>query len=327
MTVLSWLYISFGELPVISALMYGVKPAVVAVVAYAILNIGRKAIKNWFAALLAVFAFAALYFFGIPFPLIILSAGLAGFIASYISPDFYPKAIPSDSASEIPYMRPSFARTAIQLTIGAVLWLIPLIVLTAWLSWDNIFRDISLFFTKVAFVTFGGAYAVLPYVAQHAIDIHGWITPHQMIAGLALGEMTPGPLIKIVAFIGFLGVWQTTDLGILGAIAGATVATYYTFLPSFLFILIGAPIIEASRGMTKLSAALSAITAAVVGVILNLAVFFSRHVFLPEDLNLDIIAVLIAAAAFICLWRFKLNILYVILLGGIAGMFYKLLAL
>jgi chromate transporter len=324
MTVLSWLYISFGELPVISALMYGVKPAVVAVVAYAILNIGRKAIKNWFAAMLAVFAFAALYFFGIPFPLIILSAGLAGFIASYISPDFYPKAIPSDSASEIPYMRPSFARTALQLTVGAVLWIVPLIVLTAWLSWDNIFKDISLFFTKVAFVTFGGAYAVLPYVAQHAIDIHGWITPHQMIAGLALGEMTPGPLIKIVAFIGFLGVWQTTDLGILGAIAGAFAATYYTFLPSFLFILIGAPIIEASRGMTKLSAALSAITAAVVGVIFNLAVFFSRHVFLPEDLNLDIIAVLIAAAAFICLWRFKLNILYVILLGGIAGMFYKL---
>ncbi len=325
MTVLSWLYISFGELAVVSGLMYGIKPAVVAVVAYAMLSIGRKTIKNWFSAVLAVFAFAALYFFNIPFPLVIISAGLAGFTASYIIADFYPKTIPSDSTVEVPHMKPSFARTSLQLAAGAALWLIPLIVFTVWLSWDNIFKDIGLFFTKVALVTFGGAYAVLPYVAQNAIDIHGWITPSQMIAGLALGEITPGPLIKIVAFVGFLGVWQTTDLGALGAIAGATVATYYTFLPSFLFILIGAPIIEASRGMTKLSAALSAITAAVVGVIFNLAVFFGSHVFLPKGLNLDIIAVLIAAAAFLCLWRFNLNILYVLLFGGLAGLAYKLL--
>jgi len=326
MTVLSWLYISFGELSVVSGLLYGIKPVVVAIVAYAILNIGRKAIKNWFAAMLAAFAFAALYFFDIPFPLVIITAGLAGFAASYISDDFYPKTIPSNSAIEIPHMRPSFARTSLQLAAGAALWLIPLIILTVWLSWDNIFRDIGLFFTKVAFVTFGGAYAVLPFVAQNAIDIHAWITADQMIKGLALGEIIPGPLIKIVAFVGFLGVWQTTDFGILGAIAGAAVATYYTFLPSFLFILIGAPIIEASRGMTKLSAALSAITAAVVGVIFNLAMFFGRHVFLPEGLNLDIVAALIATAAFLCLWRFNLNILYIILFGGLAGMIYKLLA-
>lgn len=325
MTVLSWLYISFGELVLVKGLMYGIKPAVVAIVAYAMLNIGRKTIKNWFSAVLAVFAFAALYFFGIPFPLVIISAGLAGFAASYMNTDLYPKAIPSEIATEMPHIKPSFSKTVLQLATGAILWLTPLIIFTIWFSWDNIFRDIGLFFTKVALVTFGGAYAVLPYVAQNAIDIHGWITPSQMIAGLALGEVTPGPLIKIVAFVGFLGVWQTTDLGISGAIAGAVVATYYTFLPSFLFILIGAPIIEASRGMTKLSAALSAITAAVVGVIFNLAIFFGTHVFLPEGLNLDIVAVLIAAAAFICLWRFNLNILYIILFSGFAGMFYKLL--
>jgi chromate transporter len=336
MILLSWVYVSFGHLDAVTALLYGIKPAIVAIVANAVLKIGNKALKNRFSYILAALAFAALYFFNIPFPLVILFAGLAGLAASHYRPDIYmPPAsrgtekvnetVISDDCHAASHLAFSAKRSILHLLAGFILWIVPLIGLTAWLTYENTLTTIGLFFTKVALVTFGGAYAVLPYVAQNAIDVYGWITPDQMIEGLALGELTPGPLIKIVAFLGFLGALQTTELGIIGGALGASVATYYTFLPSFLFILVGAPLIEASRKFARLTASLSAITAAVVGVILNLAFFFGRHVFVPEGGQFDFFAVLVAVLSFAGLWRFNLNFLYIILGGGASGMLLKII--
>jgi chromate transporter len=336
MILLSWMYVSFGHLEAVSALLYGIKPAIVAIVANAVLKIGNKALKNRFSLLLAAAAFVSLYFFSIPFPLVILFAGLAGLAASYYRPDIYIPAPPnteekihetviSDDYHEASHMGLSVRKASLHLLAGFALWAIPFLVMAAWLPSGNTLTSIGLFFTKVALVTFGGAYAVLPYVAQNAIDVYGWITPDQMIEGLALGEVTPGPLIKIVAFLGYVGAFQTSGLGIAGGIAGAAVATYYTFLPSFLFILVGAPVIEASRRFSRLTASLSAITAAVVGVIFNLAIFFGSHVFLRDGASLDLYAIAIAILSFAALWRFNLNILYVILGGGVAGLFLKLI--
>lgn len=330
MVILSWIYLAYGEVAVISGILYGFKPAVVAIVVYAVIKIGQKTLKNRLSIFLAAFAFCALYFFKIPFPVIVISSAIIGWAASYHRSSWSQtsSAISEISASEAsisPHMVPSKNRMIIQMLIGMALWALPILVLALWQSWQGTFVQIGWFFTKVALVTFGGAYAVLPYVAQNAIDNFNWLTPVQMIDGLALGETTPGPLIKIVAFVGFLGAWHTTDLGIAGAVLGAFVATYFTFLPSFLFILIGAPLIEASRGVSKLSAALSGITAAVVGVIFNLAVFFGSHVFFPKAGGVDAVAIFISALAFIGMWRWKWNLMYVVLGSGIAGMCYRLI--
>ncbi len=331
MIILSWIYLSYGEVAAISGILYGFKPAVVAIVACAVIRIGQKTLRNRLSVFLATVAFCALYFLNVPFPVIVISSGVIGWAASQIRTDSsragltMPEVLTPQDLLVSPHLALSKKRMLKHLTIGLVLWMLPVLVLTLWQSWHGTFVQIGWFFTKVALVTFGGAYAVLPYVAQNAIDNFNWLRPGQMIDGLALGETTPGPLIKIVAFVGFLGAWNTTDFGISGAILGAFVATYFTFLPSFLFILIGAPLIEASRGMSGLSAALSGITAAVVGVIFNLAVFFGAHVFIPKAGEIDATAILIALVAFIGMWRWKWNLIYVVLGAGIAGMFYKII--
>lgn len=323
MIILSWIYIAYGEVKVISGILYGFKPAVVAIVAYAVIRIGQKTLKNRLAVFLAVFAFCALYFFKVPFPLIIISAGFIGWAASRFLG--HEEISVKESIVVESHTKPSPKKMIAHLLIGLALWAAPILMLTALHSWHGTFTQIGWFFTKVALVTFGGAYAVLPYVAQNAIDNYNWLTPGQMIDGLALGETTPGPLIKIVAFVGFLGALQVTEFGMPGAIFGAVVATYFTFLPSFLFILLGAPFIEASRGMTWLSAALSGITAAVVGVIFNLGVFFGSYVFISKSGEIDFAAILLSAVSFIGMWRLKWNLIYVVIGAGIIGMCYKLI--
>lgn len=334
MIILSWVYITYAEVKVISSIFYGFRPAVVAIVAYAVIKLAQKTFKNWLAVSLAIYAFCALYFFKIPFPVIIISAGIIGWTASYFGSKPFsnnPAQNPDSNVSLVidnthihTHLKPARKKMLFHLIIGIALWFIPILLLTVWQSWHGIFTKMGWFFTKVALVTFGGAYAVLPYVAQNAIN-YNWVTPGQIIDGLALGETTPGPLIKIVAFVGFLGALQVTEFGMSGAVLGAVVATYFTFLPSFLFILLGAPIIEASRAMTWLSAALSGITAAVVGVIFNLGVFFSSHVFIPKSGEIDLVAILIAVVAFIGMWQWRWKIIYVILGAGVFGMCYRLM--
>lgn len=325
MSALSWLYLTYGSLDVVSAFLYGIKPAIVAVVVYAVLRIGQKAFKNRFSIILAISAFTGFYFLKLPFPLIILSAGLIGFIVSYLKPDIYARSGASETerASQPFETRSLIKKGLSKLIIAIIFWVTPFIVISFWFPSSNIFADIGLFFTKVALLSFGGAYAVLPYVAQNAVESYGWISPEQMIDSLALGELTPGPLIKIVAFVGFLGVWQTTDFGLLGALIGGILATYYVFLPSFFIVLIGAPINEVTRGITKLSAIMFSITAAVVGIILSLAIYFGSQVIILESTKIDLFALFTAIAAFFGLWRLRLNIVYAVLGGGLSGMIYK----
>lgn len=340
LVVLSWIYVAYGDVSFVNAILYGIKPAVVAIVAYAVIRIGRKAIKNGVTLSVAIAAFCAMSFLKLPFPAVILSAGLLGFIGSRFWPVYFTLAsdhatkadslgsgsLIDDHSLQESHTLPTGARMASHLTLGLALWGIPLGVLMAWQSWSGTFTQMGWFFTKAALVTFGGAYAVLPYVAQNAIDYYQWLKPGQMIDGLALGETTPGPLIMVVTFVGFVGAWQATDLGLPGALLGSLVATYFTFLPSFLFILLGAPLIESFRGESKLTATLSAITAAVVGVVLNLAVFFGRHVFfLPSGL-LDGVAIAIAGIAFFGLWFLRWSIIPVVLGSGLVGLAYHLIS-
>ncbi len=330
MIALSWIYFVFGDVSAINGILYGFKPAVVAIVAYAVIKIGQKAFKGRLAVLLAVYAFCALYFFKIPFPVIIISAGIIGWTASFFSNSTVSAAgDPKNSRDSITsnpedysYQQPSRKQMFFHLSVGVALWAVPMLLLAAWQSWQGTFTQMGWFFTKAALVTFGGAYAVLPYVTQNALDYH-WLVRGQMIDGLALGETTPGPLIKIVAFVGFIGAWQATELGAAGAVLGALTATYFTFLPSFLFILLGAPLIEVSRGMTRLSSAFSGITSAVVGVIFNLAVFFGMQVFLPQTSGFDFVAVIIAATVFIGLLTWRWSIIRVVLGAGLIGMLYS----
>jgi len=199
-------------------------------------------------------------------------------------------------------------------------------LLTALLGWQAPLSQMGWFFTQAALVTFGGAYAVLPFVAKHSLEVYGWLNPAQMIDGLALGETTPGPLIMVVSFVGFVGGFQTADMGWTGAVLGCLIATWFTFLPSFVFILLGAPLIEGMRGELRLTALLSGITAAVVGAILHLAVFFGRRVFLPDDGQPDVVSIAVAAAAFVALWRFKADVVLVVLGCGVLGLVFRLLA-
>jgi chromate transporter len=332
----------YGEVDFVTGILYGIRPAVVAIVAYAVIRIGEKAIKTGAALALAIMAFCAIYFLHLPFPWIILSAGVLGFIGSRIWPAQFTHLSPrktmgdaggsgSSSDSVIPdqlglerHMIPSPLQRVLHLAVGLALWFLPMAVLTLWEGWQGIFTQMGWFFTKAALLTFGGAYAVLPYVAVNAIDHYHWLRPGQMIDGLALGETTPGPLIMVVTFVGFVGAWQLSPMGLPGAILGGLVATYFTFLPSFLFILLGAPVIEASRGELKLSAFLSAITAAVVGVVLNLALFFGQSVFLPGAGKLDGVAIAMAGIAFLGMWRWKWPIVPVVIGSGLIGLIYRM---
>lgn len=353
---LSAIYVAFGDLPFVNAILYGIKPAVVAIVVMAVLRIGSRAIKNAVTLAFAISAFIAISVFDVGFPLIVLAAGLLGFVGSKVSPNSFKaggghgpskqstepqqECVIDDHHAPPAHAQPSLMRVALQSILGGILWFVPLALLVGWQGWDGTHSRMGWFFTTAALVTFGGAYAVLPFVAHQAVDVYQWLKPGQMIDGLALGETTPGPLIMVVAFVGFVGGWQATDMGWFGAVLGCLIATYFTFLPSFLFILIGAPFIEQMRDEIRLTAALTGITAAVVGVILNLALFFGKTVFLPNvsQINttgeisisslmssLDWIAMLIAIASFVAMHRFKVSLSYVIAFCALAGVI-KLIA-
>ncbi|VVP80012.1 putative chromate transport protein [Pseudomonas fluorescens] len=340
---LSWVYIAFGEVPAVAGLFYGIKPAVTAIVVQAAHRIGSRALKNGWLWGIAGASFVAIFLLNVPFPLIVLGAAITGFLGGRLAPDtfsvgghasarksFGPALIDDDTPppAHARFSRWKLLRLSL---VGAVLWTLPMATLTALFGWDGTLTQMSWFFTKAALLTFGGAYAVLPYVYQGAVGHYGWLTPTQMIDGLALGETTPGPLIMVVAFVGFIGAYVHQVFGpdqafVAGAVA-ATLVTWFTFLPSFLFILAGGPLVESTHNQLQFTAPLTAITAAVVGVILNLACFFAYHVLWPNGFagQLDWPSLLIALAAATALLRFKRGVIEVLIGCGLIGLGVHLL--
>ncbi|WP_323003982.1 chromate efflux transporter [Denitromonas sp.] len=328
---LSWVYIAFGDVPVVAGLFYGIKPAVAAIVVQAAHRIGSRALKNNVLWAIAAAAFVAIFALNLPFPLIVAAAAVAGFVGGRMRPDLFKaggghskgstshgRALIDDETPVPAHARFSWARLSSVLFAGAVLWLCPMGILIGTCGWDHTLTQMAWFFTKAALLTFGGAYAVLPYVYQGAIGTYGWLTPTQMIDGLALGETTPGPLIMVVAFVAFVGgyvkaLFGVDQLFLAGAVAAALV-TWFTFLPSFVFILGGGPLIESTHDDIKFTAPLTAITAAVVGVVLNLALFFGYHVLWPDGFEgaFDWRAAMIAVGAAIALFQFKARVIQVI---------------
>src|SRR5438270_4404059 len=309
---LSYVYCAFGNIPWIAAIFYGLKPAVTAIVLAAVIRIGQKALKNEVMWSIAALAFVGIYFLKLPFPLIVLSAGVLGLIGGRLWPAKFQvanahgkqseKASVLDDEQESPeHTRPGWTRAIKVTTVCLVLWLMPTLIAGLTRGWQGTLFKEGIFFSKAAVVTFGGAYAVLPYVAQEAMNHYGWLKPGQMMDGLGLAETTPGPLIMVVQFVGFVGAWQHPDglPPVLAATLGALITTWATFTPCFLWIFLGGPHIEQLRGNKKLTSALSTITAAIVGVILNLAVWFALHVFLPQNHGVDWFALAISAAALV----------------------------
>lgn len=341
---LTWVYLSFGDLPAVEGVLYGIKPAVTAIVVFAAYRIGSRALKNNVLRAMAVLAFIAIFAFNVPFPYIVLAAGIIAYIGSRFAPeqfkagghhgsskDSYGPAIIDDDSPAPEHARFKWSRFVVFLLIGLVIGGAVMLALVNAYGWQGTLTQMGWFFTKAALVTFGGAYAVLPYVYQGGVEQYAWLTGTQMIDGLALGETTPGPLIMVVAFVGFVGGWSKEIFGpdslLLAGVAGASIATLFTFLPSFLFILLGGPAVEATRGDIKFTAPLTGITAAVVGVVINLAVFFAYHVLWPQgfDANFEWFSALIGAAAFIALFRYRLGIVTVIAACAALGLVYSLL--
>ncbi|GIZ51046.1 chromate efflux transporter [Noviherbaspirillum aridicola] len=337
--LLSWIYLAFGTLPLIAGILYGVKPAVVAIVLAAAWRIGSRTLKNLLLAAIAGAAFIAILA-GLPFPAIVLAAGVTGAIGGRMLPNKFRTSAAHAQAADRPHApallddhtpTPAHARYSLRaLCLVAAAGLV--IAATAWglLAWqygaEGTLARMGWFFTKAALMTFGGAYAVLPYVYQGAVENFGWLTAEQMIDGLALGETTPGPLIMVVAFVGFVGGWTKELFGpdslVMAGAAGAVVATFFTFLPSFIFILAGGPLVESTRGNIRFTAPLTAISAAVVGVIVSLAVFFAEHVFLLDQppSGWDFTAMAIAAGAAFALMRLKMGAVPVIAICALAGL-------
>ncbi|MGH7187513.1 MAG: chromate transporter, partial [Pseudomonadota bacterium] len=324
----SWIYVSWGNLPVVAGIFYGIKPAVTAIVVAAAHRIGSRALKHPALWAIAAAAFVAIFAFKVPFPTIVIAAGLIGYLGgrffphvfsfqnAHQKPGGYGPAVIDDGTPTPTHALFSWPKLWAYAGAGVGLWLLAMgALLSAW-GWQGTLTQMGWFFTKAALLTFGGAYAVLPYVFQGAVEHYGWLTALQMIDGLALGETTPGPLIMVVAFVGFLGA----------GVAGALVATFFTFLPSFIFIFMGAPFIETTHGNLKFSAPLTGITAAVVGVILNLAVFFAYHVLWPQGMGgpFDWISAVIGLAALVALFRFKAGVMPVIGACAIAGLLVTL---
>jgi chromate transporter len=341
---LSWVYIAFGEVPWVAGLFYGIKPAVTAIVVQATVRIGSRALKNGAMWAIAAAAFVAIFALKLPFPLIVLGAALTGFVGSRVSPQSFSagggghgkagaSALPAliDDHTPTPeHARFTWRRLLLVVAVGAVLWGVPMAALTTILGWDHTLTQMGWFFTKAALLTFGGAYAVLPYVYQGGVSHYGWLSPTQMIDGLALGETTPGPLIMVVAFVAFLGgyvkaVFGSDALFLAGATAAALV-TWFTFLPSFMFILAGGPLVESTHGRLNFTAPLTAITAAVVGVILNLALFFGYHVWWPQGFAgaIDWASVVISLAAAVALIRYQRKVIHVIAVCAVLGLVYRL---
>ncbi len=339
---LSWIYIAYGQVAWVAGLFYGIKPAVTAIVIQAAHRIGSRALKNNLLLAIAAASFVAIFALNVPFPLIVLAAALMGFVGGRMRPESFSAggghaasqanfgtALINDDTPTPSHAVFSFKRLMQVLLSGFVLWALPMGYLVTQNGWDHTFTQMSWFFTKAALLTFGGAYAVLPYVYQGAVEQFGWITATQMIDGLALGETTPGPLIMVVAFVGFVGGYVKAVLGpdslfLAGALA-AMLVTWFTFLPSFIFILAGGPFVESTHNDLKFTAPLTAITAAVVGVIVNLALFFGYHTLWPQGFtgSLDIPSALIAVAAAVALLKFKLNVMHVIGVSGLLGVLMK----
>lgn len=321
---LSWLSMAGGDLPWIAAIFHGLQPAVMAIVAAAILRIGSKALKTPFLWAVAALAFVAIFFLKLPFVAIIAAAGALGVIGARWKPSVLPPTTPaSDGTGEDSPPPPSGKfRTARVALCCLALWWLPVLFLAFALGPGHILVQQGIFFSKAALVTFGGAYAVLPYVAQQAVEHFGWLDTRQMMTGLALAETTPGPLILVLQFVGFTGAWQHpgTFPPLLAGTLGAAITTWTTFLPSFLFILAGAPHMDRLRNVRALAAALSTITAAVVGVVLNLAVWFGMHALFPDEARLDVSALVLSAIFFLGLWKGRWNILAVIGAGAFLGL-------
>ena len=332
---LSFVYAAYGTLPWIAAIFYGLKPAVMAIVAVAVVRIGRKALKNEVMWTLAALAFIAIYFFKVPFPLIILGAGLIGLSGGYLWKAKFnvlsehrkagSDSVLDDETAPPPHTLPSVSRGIRVTVIWLLLWFTPSLAIGLWLGWDHTLFKEGMFFSKAAVVTFGGAYAVLPYVAQQALFHYGWLKPGQMMDGLGLAETTPGPLIMVVQFVGFMGGWQHPRglPPLLAATIGALLTTWVTFTPCFLWIFLGGPYIERLRGVAWLTSALSAITAAVVGVVVNLAVWFGLNALFPSQQGLDWFALALFLVALIGMLRWKWDVIPVVLGAGLAGLIYR----
>ena len=343
---LTWIYLAYGNVPAIEGILYGIKPAVTAIVLFAAYRIGSKALPNNVLRAIALIAFLTIFILKTPFPYIVLTAGLIGFSGYRVAPEYfkagghhgdadanYGTALIDDHTPIPDHAKFKWSRVITFLVVGLLIWGAAMLGLTMAYGWEGTLTKMGWFFTKAALVTFGGAYAVLPYVYQGGVEEFTWLTGTQMIDGLALGETTPGPLIMVVSFVGFVGAWTKEVYGpeflpLAGAM-GAAVAALFTFLPSFLFILIGGPAVEATRDDLKFTAPLTAITASVVGVILNLAMFFALHVLWPAGEGLDLsgqfewIAALIGLVAFIALIRFKVGVMTVIITSAILGLAYQ----
>ncbi|MES2579371.1 MAG: chromate efflux transporter [Pseudomonadota bacterium] len=342
---LSYIYMRFGNLPVIASILYGVKPAVVAIVLFAAHRMGSRVLKNKALWAIAGASFMAITFFQISFPFIVGIAILLGLIVNHFQPALFAasachlamqksngSALIDDNTPTPEHAKFKFKTFVRVLAVGIGIWLLSMLVLVLQYGWDATITQMGWFFTKAALFTFGGAYAVLPYVFQNAVEHYQWLTVTQMMDGLALGETTPGPLIMVVTFIGFVGAWTQPFLGadsaLLSAILAACAVTFFTFLPSFIFIFLGAPLIESTQNNVKLTAPLMAITAAVVGVIVSLALFFAVHIFWPKDgfsfnhvlYNLDWLACVLTLAAVAALFIFKLSVIRLIGVFAVIGL-------
>jgi chromate transporter len=321
---LSWIYVTYGNVPLVAGIFYGIKPAVTAIVVAAAHRIGSRALKHPALWAIAATAFVAIFALEVPFPAIVLAAGLAGYLGGRFFPGVFTQksgheaakgfgpALIDDATPTPAHALFSWPKLWGYTAAGIALWALVLGALAYAGGWQGPLAQMGWFFTKAALLTFGGAYAVLPYVYQGAVEHYGWLTAPQMIDGLALGETTPGPLIMVVAFVGYLGA----------GVAGALVAAFFTFLPSFVFIFMGAPFIETTHGNLKFSAPLTGITAAVVGVVLNLALFFAWHVLWPKGAGgpFDWISALVGLAALVALLRFKAGVMPVIGACALAGL-------
>ncbi|MFZ2451215.1 MAG: chromate efflux transporter [Methylovulum miyakonense] len=342
--LLSWFYIAFGDVPWVAGVFYGIKPAVTAIVLQAAHRIGSRALKNWVLWVLAGLSFVAIFAFDIPFPAIVATAAAMGYVGWRVAPErfktggghgqankSYGPALIDDDTPRLAHTGFRWPRLVVLVVAGGLMWLLPMAWLTLQYGWDNALTQMGWFFTKAALMTFGGAYAVLPYVYQGAVEHYHWLLPQQMIDGLALGETTPGPLIMVVTFVGFVAGWTQALLGadalFLAGMVAAIVVTYFTFLPGFLLVLAGGPMIESTHGNLKFTAPLVAITAAVVGVILNLALFFAWHTFWPQGWTgvFDGFSALLSALALLALLRYKIGVIPVIATAGVLGLAFTFL--
>jgi len=345
---LSILYAGYHDMTVVQGIFYGLKPAVVAVVIEAVVRIGKRSLKNRTMVLLAAMAFVAIFFFQVAFPLIVLAAALIGYVGGKLRPDIFvvikghatnatndnQHAISDDQAVAV---RPSLGRTVRVLAVWLPLWFGPILGLWLLTGRDSVYTQESLFFSKAAVVTFGGAYSVLAYIAQEAVSTHQWLRPGEMLDGLGMAETTPGPLIQVVQFVGFMGAYRNPGSldPMLAGIVGSIITTWVTFVPCFLWIFLGAPYIEHLRGRQSLNAALSAITAAVVGVVLNLSIWFSLHTLFvettehhwlgmrlltPDWTTIDLAAALITVGALVAMFAFKRGMIATLAVSAAVGM-------